>query len=251
MEPIIQSLWIGEELSKIEILSIKSFMDNCHIYNLYTYDNVKNIPPGVIVKDGNEILDKSQIFRYKNGSISAFSNLFRFVLLYKKGGYWVDTDMICVRKLPFKENDIVFTSEPSSNYQNKIPTSSLIKIPKKNIIALQGIKILQLYKKLILNGRMNWGAGPSTVKILIKNFKLEKNVLEWNQTCSCYCGDYQSIFDPIENGENKNIIMRIEDIPINMFCIHLWHQMIRSNNIDKNKTFKENSLIEYFKKKHL
>ena len=74
MSNIIQSLWVGGELSKMEQLCAKSFVDNGHTYHLYTYGDVKNIPEGVIIKDGNEIVDKSEIFRYKNGSFSAFSN---------------------------------------------------------------------------------------------------------------------------------------------------------------------------------
>ena len=54
-------------------------------------------------KNGEDILVKEHIFTYKNGSYSAFSNLFRFVLLYKKGGYWADTDLICVKKIDIKE----------------------------------------------------------------------------------------------------------------------------------------------------
>ena len=54
---------------------------------IYTYGDVANIPEGTIVKDGNEILPASEIYRYKTGSVSAFSNLFRFTMLYKKGGY--------------------------------------------------------------------------------------------------------------------------------------------------------------------
>ena len=57
---VIQSLWIGTKLSNLEKLSIKSFIDNGHTYHLYTYAEVKNIPEGVIVKDGNEILPKNR-----------------------------------------------------------------------------------------------------------------------------------------------------------------------------------------------
>ena len=74
MSDIIQSLWIGGSLGKMEQLSAKSFIDHGHTYHLYTYGKVENIPEGVIVKDGNEIVPKSEIFRYKNGSLSAFSN---------------------------------------------------------------------------------------------------------------------------------------------------------------------------------
>jgi hypothetical protein len=50
-------------LSKMEQLCVKSFIDHNLEYHLYTYGEVKNIPEGVIVKDGNEILPASyQIF---------------------------------------------------------------------------------------------------------------------------------------------------------------------------------------------
>ena len=87
MSSVIQGLWIGGALSKMEQLSIQSFLDNGHEYHLYTYGTVENIPKGAIIKNGEDILVKEHIFTYKNGSYSAFSNLFRFVLLYKKGGY--------------------------------------------------------------------------------------------------------------------------------------------------------------------
>ena len=55
---IVQGLWIGESLSKLEQLAIKSFIDHGFEYHLYVYSKVENIPKGVIVKNGNDILDK-------------------------------------------------------------------------------------------------------------------------------------------------------------------------------------------------
>ena len=56
MSNIIQSLWIGKELSVMEQMCLSSFVKNGHEVHLYTYDNVKNIPEGVQIKDGNDIL---------------------------------------------------------------------------------------------------------------------------------------------------------------------------------------------------
>ena len=78
---IIQGLWIGHELSRFEYNSIKSYIKQGYEYHLYTYENVKNIPKGVILKDGNEILDSSYIFYYE-GSIAPFSDIFRYKLLF-------------------------------------------------------------------------------------------------------------------------------------------------------------------------
>jgi len=72
---IYQSLWIGNELSNMEKLSIKSFIDSGHVYHLYTYGEVKGIPDGTIVKDGNDILNEDEIFTYKKWQLLSFLKL--------------------------------------------------------------------------------------------------------------------------------------------------------------------------------
>lgn len=98
---IINSLWIGE-LSDLEIASIKSWLNNGFTYHLYTYDNIENIPEGVEIKDANEIIPVNEFTNYKN-FITPFSDLFRYKLLYLKGGCWVDCDLYSLRH--FKINN--------------------------------------------------------------------------------------------------------------------------------------------------
>jgi hypothetical protein len=102
---IIQGLWIGGKLSIMEQLSISSFIKNGHEYHLYVYDEVKNIPAVTVIKDGNEILPSSRIFTYQSGwvkgSYAGFADSFRFHLLKNKGGWWVDTDIICLKPFNF------------------------------------------------------------------------------------------------------------------------------------------------------
>ena len=47
---IIQSLWIGNNLSDMEQLCIQSFLDNGHEYHLYVYEPIQNIPHGSLLK---------------------------------------------------------------------------------------------------------------------------------------------------------------------------------------------------------
>lgn len=108
-KPIIQGLWIGTTLTRFEHNSIKSYLVAGYEYHLYTYDHVDNIPAGVIIKDGNEILDKKEIFYYE-GSIAPFSDLFRYKLLLERGGVWTDCDIICVRPFP-DELEYIFVAE--------------------------------------------------------------------------------------------------------------------------------------------
>ena len=107
----IQGLRIGDKLSRFEYNSIKSYIKQGYEYHLYTYGKVHNIPEGVIIKDGNNILDKKHIFYYE-GSIAPFSDLFRYKLLFEKGGVWTDCDIICINRLPIdKQHEYIFVAE--------------------------------------------------------------------------------------------------------------------------------------------
>src|SRR6187401_3043571 len=91
----------------MERLAIRSFLANGHSFHLYAYDSIDGLPEGAVVKDGNKILPASQIFTYREGfaqgSPAAFSNFFRYKLLLDRGGWWVDTDVVCLR--PFDLED--------------------------------------------------------------------------------------------------------------------------------------------------
>ena len=258
MSNIVQSLWIGRRLSKMEQLSVKSFQDHGHSYHLYTYGEVENIPRDTEVKDANEILPESEIFTYKNGSLSAFSNYFRFVLLHKKGGFWADTDMICVRPFKFEE-DIVISSEPNYKYKKHKITSSFIKLKKDSEATQEGINIQKKHKVEILSGRIEWSSGPRTVNDVVSKYNLAKYVLPWRVTCSCNWSHIKSIVEP--NYRPRNGIMSIffkskppynnlNKLPKIMCCIHLWNEMWVRKNMDKNETFDYNSLYEQLKRRH-
>ena len=50
--------------------------------------------------DANDILDKKYIFRRWTGNLATFADIFRYKLLYERGGWWVDLDLVCLRRLP-------------------------------------------------------------------------------------------------------------------------------------------------------
>ena len=56
MNNIIQTLWIGDTLSPMEILSLNSFVKNDMEIHLYCYVDIKNVPTGVVIKDGRDII---------------------------------------------------------------------------------------------------------------------------------------------------------------------------------------------------
>ena len=111
--PPIQSLWIGDSLGEMERLSACSFLAHGHPYHLYVYSDVKNIPAGVHVMDANEILPEKEIYKSGGGAgYAPFSNWFRWEMLYKKGNYWMDMDMVCMKKLDFAQ-EVILTRQDS------------------------------------------------------------------------------------------------------------------------------------------
>jgi hypothetical protein len=106
---IVNGLWIGRSLSHIEQLTVRSFMASGHTFRLWVYEPVDNVPAGVEVCDANTIIPSGQIFRYKyanafghgKGSVSGFSDVFRYKLLYDQGGWWVDMDICCIHPFQF------------------------------------------------------------------------------------------------------------------------------------------------------
>jgi hypothetical protein len=107
---IVQSLWIGQ-MTNMEIMCIKSFLKHQHEFHLYTYEPIENIPDGTIVLDANEIMPSSEVFQLKDQYLP-FSDIWRYKLLYKKGGIWVDMDMVCVSNMiDIIDTPFIFSSE--------------------------------------------------------------------------------------------------------------------------------------------
>ena len=109
---IVHSLWVGNTLSKLELLTLSSFIASGHTFHLWLYEPLSTpLPSGVEVKDASEIIPKDRVFNYRfasnfghgKGSYAGFSDIFRYKLLYEKGGWWVDMDVTCLKPLDFSD----------------------------------------------------------------------------------------------------------------------------------------------------
>lgn len=237
---IVQSLWIGDKLSLMEITCINSFIHHGHEFHLYTYNIVKNVPWKCIVKDANEILPESKIFYYTTaagtgkGSPSAFSNMFRYKMLFDKGNYWVDMDMICTKHFDFTQN-YVFSSEIKyieDKEIGQIVNSGIIKAPKKSEFARYCYQVC-LSKDL---SAIKWGEiGPSLVKESIAKHKLQQYILSYDAFCPISYAHMSYITEP----------HKFKNISQTTYSVHLWHEFWRRLNLDKNMPIKH-SLYDRF-----
>jgi hypothetical protein len=79
---------------------------------LYAYDDNLNVPAGVEIADAREICaDEGLLNRYfADGHVefSKFSNLFRYLLVQKTRSCWVDSDLLCLKRPDFQNDEFIF-----------------------------------------------------------------------------------------------------------------------------------------------
>mgnify|MGYP003625443791 FL=1 len=240
MSNTIQSLWIGDKISNVEKLCINSYIKNGHDFHLYTYGVVEGVPDNCEVKDAKEILPQEDIFSYNvgigKGSYSAFSNYFRYKLLDLRGGWWTDTDIVCLKKIEIKD-DFAFASEKTADGKSHI-TSGLIKAPAGSEFCKYCYDFCEQQNKETLA----WGTvGPRLVSKAANALSLSDYVRPWR------------FFNPI-GFEQVGMLFdeTFGDMDLSdSYTIHLWNEMWRRHNLDKDKTYDPNCLFEKLKKKYL
>jgi hypothetical protein len=225
----VQSLWIGPSLGLMERLAITSFLRHGHEFHLYCYEEIANVPEGTVVRDGSEVLPASSIFCYDQGpgagSVSAFSNLFRYKLLLERGGWWVDMDMVCLKPFDFPE-PVVFCGQhtPDSWQVN----TSVIRLPPGHDVAQF------CYDAAVQRGRegLVWGeTGPMLLHLAVLAHGLNSLVqgagifmpLPYWGWRLVLCEDASQCLAFLEKSD--------------CFAVHLFHEQWRRAGIDRQTEF--------------
>lgn len=119
--PVIASFWYGSNLSWLEAICIKSYLDCGHRFVLYTAEKLAGIPEGTEVRDASEILwpppfDISDNDRLR---VAVFSDIFRLRIIQKTGFVWVDLDAYCVRPFDF-DTPYIFARSQRGTFPNGV-----------------------------------------------------------------------------------------------------------------------------------
>ena len=245
---MIQSLWIGQKLSVMEQLAISSFLQNGHSFHLYVYDEMQGVPKGTILHDANEIIPSKRIFKYRHhDTYSGFANLFRYKLLVEKGGYWVDTDVVCLRPFPFTA-DYMFTKVPSGRRLFRF--SKRYRITNWFIKAPIGSEIMDYcYHEAAKRNpeELAFGeTGPRLITIAVKKFAMQEYVAPLGTFCPIYARQWRQLISGSFIAEWK-----WRRAMHSSYAVHLYHEMWRRNNVDKSATFPRKSIYEQLQRRYL
>ncbi len=215
-----QSLWVGPSLSNMERLSINSFLRNGHAYDLYTYGRVLGIPDGVNILDANEIIPEIDIF-YNRGGYSTFSDFFRWKLIRDRGGWWVDTDAVCLRPFDF-DADYVFFGGKGKPGSDDCVTSGLFKAIACGGFSEYGWRVCEATD----TKTMAWGAcGPPLITEAVEACSLQHRILPGKLVFPIF----------YTNAVHKFTHPRLSEFDFeDAYSVHLFNEIWRLEGADKN-----------------
>lgn len=237
-EPV-QSLWIGRRLTAMEQTAIRSFLASGHPYHLYCYEHVEGVPAGTIVEDGNDILPAASIFTYAEGfaqgSPAAFSNAFRYRLLLDRGGWWVDTDVVCLRPFEFGA-DRLWATERTDPPGELTVSTSVIKAPPGDELMAWAWKACSA----IDTAKVTFGQiGPRMLQAGVDALNLHAFMRPHTFFSPVPFYDWAKMLDP----RHEFTLGR------EVYGIHLWNQMWAAHQVDKDDSFPPECLYERLKRR--
>ncbi len=233
---VINGLWIGDKLSALELLTIRSFLSQGHDFHLWLYKPLAHpLPLGVLLKDANEIIPEDQIFSYTHtntigqgkGSFAGFSDIFRYKLLYEKGGWWSDMDITCLQPLAFPEPYFF------RNHDFLQVVGNLMKCPAGSVL------MKNCYERAIQEVRpnnLNW-----LKPVIILNEEIQKQGLGLFIKPDISNPDRWELVDYYRHFMPKKIS--------HYYVLHWMNEEWRSKGIDKNTCIK-GSLLEREMQRH-
>lgn len=236
----VQSLWIGEQLTAMEQLSIASFLRCGHEFHLYTYGPVAGMPRGTTRRDAAEILPASSVFGYHSGfgkgSVAVFSDFFRYKLLLERGGWWVDTDVVCQRPLDFAEECILGTERLEPQSETLIVSSAMIRQSAGSALMCWMWDQCQQADKADLQ----WGeVGPRLMQRGVDALGLHAQARPPKSFSPIPYFEWESFIDPI----------RQVSIADDTYAVHLWRQMWTQGGVDPDAAFPDTCLYQQWRRR--
>jgi Glycosyl transferase family 2 len=233
-----QSFWYGGPLSPYELFCLRSFIDWGHAVDLYSYDTKLAVPAGVRVCDAAELIPQDEVFVYQaegfgKGSPSAFSNYFRYKLLAEKGGWWIDTDVVCLGDRI--RIDAEFFARQDADF---IAPGTMYFEPRHPVM----LQCLEQARKLGRN--VKWGdTGPR----LFTRTLAERGWLDRAASPAiCYPIHYTEALDVLRPSRTVDLAARIKPA----LFLHVWNSTLVHRGVDKAYRPPKGSLLRMLTNRH-
>lgn len=227
-------LWIGSDAGALERACMLSVLRQGHRLILWTYGPVNAVPAGVEMADATEILPKSLILRHETGSVSLFSNWFRYELQRRGLGTWIDSDVYLLQ--PIDTNSPYLLTEMAPGWINggilRMPPDSPALSPLLEIFERPHVPYwlplrprLRAQLRRLRTGRVDlsrlpWGtSGPRALTAVARHLGLDSLAVP------------AAVYSPVpwEHAEwitNPTVTLESWTTPVTR-AVHLWNERIK------------------------
>ena len=217
----VRGFWHGPPVGPYQLLCLRSFVDRGHDVEVFTYDDPLGLPDWVTRRNAQDILPTDQILHYRqgfgSGSPALHSNLLRYILLNRLGGWWIDLDVLLLcSELP--QGDYFFT-QAANGYAAL--NNSVMKMPAGHPLLADAVG----YCQAVSEDAAVWGqTGPSLLTSLVSRHGLDVHVQPWRTTYPVPWQDVVALFDPRRCEE-------IESMCQGAIFLHMFNEIWRGAGI--------------------
>jgi hypothetical protein len=227
--------WHGAPLSRMERLSMASFIAQEHPLDLYVYEEPRSLPAGVRLRDAEQVLPRSLLFHSRHTrSLAPFADWFRYRLLLERGGLWADADVVCLKPLTFSD-PLVFgwaDAELVNNAVLGMPAghplaawmNEICEHPNR-VVPYDGLDVrLKKWRRQLLHrdarARLRWGElGPKGLTRAARHLGFLDRARPERDFYPVRCPAWRILFE--DSAESRALTLA------ESYCVHLWNEMTR------------------------
>lgn len=213
---------------------MRSVLRQGHRLALYCYRLPDGVPKGVEVRDASEILPEQAVFRNRL-SVAYFSDWFRYELLRRGEGTWLDTDLYLLEPIDLQRPYLFGEQQPG------LINNAVLRLPPDSPALAELLRpfeecrtpswlpwrpyLKSRFRELVGGkadlARLPWGStGPHALTAVLKRTELASEALP------------SDIFYPIPWQKADWVLdpaLRLEELVTEQsVAVHLWNECIRS-----------------------
>lgn len=186
----IRAFWHGSPLDPYQVLCLRSFVDRQYTVEIFTYDPGFEVPQGIVLRDANEIWPTDCVWKYQSGfgagSPALHANLFRYAMLHRLGGWWIDLDVVLLR-----------TAIPQTPFYFARESGGIIAIGTLKGSSGHGLFEACLDECVRVGETAQWGdTGPRMFDRMAKAFDMDALALPYQTTYPIAHNQIGILFDP-------------------------------------------------------
>lgn len=217
----VSGLWIGSSLSPLERACVTSFLARGHQFDLFAYDEIAGVPSRCRVLDAAHVLPRERVFTHRagvgQGSVAAFSDVFRYELLHRFGGWWVDLDVYCLTDTLPDAGFVIGRQGPT------VINCAILRAPAGHPVIAAARTACETR-----SSEVEWGElGPDLLTPLMREHGLEATAFPPEVF---YPVDWQHYWAVLDPRRTADVLLRMRGAA----CVHLWNDMLRRIALDKN-----------------